>query len=126
MRVLMIVACLMLIPTPPALACFGEEVEPAGGSLKMAMPHRAYADEGAEASSVSGARIAGAGLAALALIAVVFRALGRASDRARSVEAEPLRWPIEGGIRLDPGHEWPEPRQAVEDEESLSGALAIR
>jgi hypothetical protein len=115
MRISTIVASVLLASTSPALACDKFEYGSEGWLGKMPIARRAFAEGDAEESSMTGARIAGAGLAALALVAVAFRAFRRASVLARPVEFEPT----------DPGHERPELDWDVEDEEALPEALAM-
>ena len=115
MRVSTIVASVLLASTSPALACDKFEYGSEGWLGKMPIARRAFAEEGAEEASMSGVRIAGAGLAALALVAVAFRSFRRASGRAGPAEFE----------MADPGHERPELDWDVEDEEALPEALAM-
>jgi hypothetical protein len=135
MRLSTIVACLLLVSPSSALACYEHGAE---ATQKLSSPHRAVAAEGAEAEEASmlGVRLAGAGLASLALVVVAFRALSRAPGRgrARPVELEPAT-PAESSapfdrpgdprIRIDQGHERPEPTRSGRDEEALSYALAM-
>jgi hypothetical protein len=134
MRISTIVVSLLLASGSPALSCDKFETGPEGWLSRMPIARRAFAEAGEEESAMSGARIVGVGLAALALVAVTFRAFGRASGRARPVEFEPAGageppWPTrppgDAWLRVDPGHVEPGPGPSVEDEEALSGALAM-
>jgi hypothetical protein len=135
MRLSTIVACLLLVSPPSAVACYEHGAE---ATQKLSSPHRAFAAEGGEGEEAAmlGVRLAGAGLASLALVVVAFRALSRAPGRGRirPVELEPAS-PAESSaafdrtddlrIRFDQGHERPEPARAGRDEEALSHALAM-
>lgn len=131
MRSSTLVACLLLMSPSPVLACYEYTAE---ATPTLSTPNRASSVWGAEAeeSSMAGVRLAATGLASLALVAMAFRVLSRA--RRRSMIVDPER-PVEGlspflrpagpGIRVDPGHERPEPTRAGRGEEALSGALAM-
>jgi hypothetical protein len=134
MRISTIVVSLLLASTSPALACDKFEYGSEGWLGKMPIARRAFAEEGVEESSMSGVRMVGAGVAALALVAVAFRAFRRATGWARPVEFEraaPEGWsapslrPGDAWLRVDRGHERPEPGRAVEDEEALPEAVAM-
>jgi len=136
MRFSTIVACLLLVlSTPSALGCYEHGAD---ATQKLSSPHRTFAAEGAETEEASmlGVRLAGAGLASLALIAVAFRALSRAPSRGRirpveleladpSVRPSPFERPGDPWIRVDRGHERPEPTRAGRDEEALPCVLEM-
>jgi hypothetical protein len=136
MRLSTIVACLLLVSPSSALACYEHGAEATGWLHKMPSPHRGFAEEGAEEASMLGVWLAGAGSASFALVVVAFRALSRAPGRGRirPVELEPAA-PAESSapfdrpgdprIRIDQGHERPEPTRSGRDEEALSHALAM-
>ena len=136
MRLSTIVACLLLISPPSALACIEHAAEQTGWLHETPSAYRHFAGEGAEASSMLGLSLLGAGSASLALVFVAFRALSRAQGRSepRPVEfepdepAEPSPSPDRPGdpwIRVDPGHERLELAGAGRGEEALSRALAM-
>jgi len=136
MRLSTIVACLLLISPPSALACIEHAAEQTGWLHETPSAYRHFAGEGAEASSMLGLSLLGAGSASLALVFVAFRALSRAQGRSRPrpvgsesddlVEpSAPLMRPGAPWLRIDPGHEPLEPAGAGRGEETLSGALAM-
>ena len=83
MRPSTIVACLLLISPPSALACIEHADEQTGWLHETPSAYRHFATAGAEASSMLGLSLLGAGSASLALVFVAFRALSRAQGRPR-------------------------------------------
>lgn len=121
MRLSTIVACLLLLSPSRALACIEHAAEQTGWLHEAPSASRYFAGAGAEESSMVGLSLLG--LASMALVFVAFRALFRADGRSRIRPDEsgpgtelqaspPLVWPGDAWIRLDPGHERPEPAGA--------------
>ena len=132
MRVSTIVACLMLVSTPSALACDGYGAAQTGWLHERPSSYRYFDVETAEETTTLSASLVGAGAASLALVAFAFRILSRASGgrRVRPLEFEPampeesptpIERPGDAWIRIDPGHERTEPIGAGREEEALSG-----
>jgi hypothetical protein len=136
MRLSTIVACLLLVSPPSALACLEHAAEQTGWLHETPSMHRYFAAGSAEEASMLGRSLAGAGVASLALVVMAFRVLSRASRRggAGPVEFEPamregpsspLERPGDPWTRIDQGHERPEPIRAGRDEQALSGVLEM-
>src|SRR5262249_8757806 len=131
MRLSTIVACLLLVTPFPALACIEHAAEQTGWLREAPSAHRYFAAESAEGTTMLGVSLMGAGLASLALVVMAFRILRRApaGGRARPVEFEPATpeesttpsgRPREPWIRIDEGHERPEPTRVGRDEGAFS------
>ena len=136
MRLSTIVACLLLVSSPPALGCIEHSAEQTGWLQEMPSKYQDFAAVGAAESTTITLSLAGAGSAALALVLIAFRFLSRASapGRARPVESEPaasdgppppVDRPADTRCRVDPGHGRPEPARVARDEEALSYALEM-
>jgi hypothetical protein len=98
--------------------------------------YRYFDVETAEETTTLAMSLVSAGAASLALVVVAFRILTRAPGgrRGRPTEVEPatpeesltpIERPGDPWIRIDPGHERPEPIGAGRDEEALSGACEM-
>jgi hypothetical protein len=132
MRVSTIVACLVLVSTPTALACDGHGAAQTGWLQETPSSDRYFAGETAEETTTLAVSLVGAGAAALALVVFAFRIMTRASGGRRVGPTEfepaapeesptPIERPGDPWIRIDAGHERPEPIGIGRDEEALSG-----
>jgi hypothetical protein len=130
------VVCLVLASPPSVLACFEHPAEQTGWLHETASSNRYFAVANAEEATMLGVSLVGAGVASLALVVVAFRILCRAQGRGRvrPVEfepatpeepASPFDRPGDPRIRIDQGHERPEPTQVGRDEEAFSRVLEM-
>jgi hypothetical protein len=106
MRPSMIVVCLLMLATARALGCDEYTTE---ATRDLATGHRIYFDAGAEESSMMAARMAGAGVAAMALVVLASRAYERASSRRMQPlgpePSSPIARPVDPRVRVDAGHD---------------------
>ncbi len=130
MRRSTIAVFLLVVPPSSALACDGEHK---AGWFDV-MPARSWelleaGGEGNPREEMSSLWAIAAGTASLGLIAVSFRAYSRARDkdlmRALEPAALPLTvLPIDGTLRVDPGHEPGEPTRVIPESVGILSVVA--